>query len=224
MPSQRGWLSWWLGGKHRLTKCCCAGALQWSSKQSKQANVSKSRSVLMPCHFYLFIGLCVSLRPVHWLSNAIYNHSGQYCSIAIATPIKRLKYSITKPMRIQFFEVTAHYCFQSLSQKAIKSTINELRFHQQDLTSVIICSSAEVLKTISWPLLAAWIQWPWLNQQSLVRDLFIITDYFGFAITEFPVCMYLLFVSAIQTSLHFLLIYKQCSEIKWDSRRAFFLL
>lgn len=191
---------------------------------SKCTNVSKSASVLMPCAFSLFIGLRVSLRPVHWLSNGISNHSGQYCCIAIATLIKQLKSSITKPMRIQCFEVTAHYCFQSLPQKALKSTINELGFHQQDLTSVIVCSSAEVLKTTSWPLITAWIQWPWLKQRSLVRDLFIIRDDFGFAITEFPVCMYLLFVSAIQNSLHFLLIYKQCNEIKWDSRRAFFLL
>lgn len=178
----------------------------------------------MPCAFSLVIGLCVSLRPVHWLNNVVSNHSGQYCCIAIATSIKRLKNSIAKPMRItQCFEATARYCFQSLPRKAIKSTVNELGFHQQDLTSVIVCSSAEILKTTSWPLVTAWLS-PWLNQRSLLWDLFIIRDDFVSAITEFPVCMYLLFVSAIQNRLHFLLIYKQCNEIKWDSRRAFFSL
>lgn len=165
-----------------------------------------------------------SLRPVHWLSNGIPSHSGQCCCTAIATLIKQLKSSIMKWMRIQYFGVTAYYCFQSLPQKAIKSTINELGFHQQDLTPVIICSSPVVLKTMLWPLIMAWTQRPGLKQRCLVRDLFIITDEFVFAITEFPVCMCLLFVSAIQNSLHFLLIYKQCNEIKWDSRRAFFLL
>lgn len=53
-----------------------------------------------------------------------------------------------KWMRIQYFGVTAYNCFQSLPQKAIKSTINELGFHQQDLTPVIICSSPVVLKTM----------------------------------------------------------------------------
>lgn len=55
-------------------------------------------------------------------------------------------------MRVQHFEATAHYCFQSLPLKVIKSTINELGFHQQDLTSVIVCSSAEVLRTTPRPL------------------------------------------------------------------------
>lgn len=144
---------------------------------------------------------------------------------AAVLPLQHWLSSITKPMRKQYFEVTTLYCFQSLPQKAIKSAINELGFHQQDLTSVIVCSSAEVLKTASWPLIVARMQRAWLNQPpSLVRDLFIIRADFGFAITEFPVCMYLLFVSAIQNSLRFLLIYKQCNEIKWGSRRAFFLL
>lgn len=119
-----------------------------------------------------------------------------------------------KPMRTPYSQVAAYYCFQSPPQIAIKSTINELGFHQQDLTSVIVCRSPEVLNTTPWPLTMSWIQRPWLNHPSLVRDLFIIRDEFVFAITEFPMCMCLLFVSAIQNSLHFLLIYKKCNEIK----------
>lgn len=98
----------------------------------------------------------VSLRPEHWLSNVISNQWSQYCCIAIATLIKQLKYIITIPMKVQPFEATALCCFQSLPQKVIKSAIDKMGFQQQDLTSVIFCSSAVVLQTTPRPPIMAW--------------------------------------------------------------------
>lgn len=163
----------------------------------------------------------VSLRPEHWLSNVISNQWSQYCCIAIATLIKQLKYIITKPMKVQHFEATALYCFQSLPQKVIKSAINKMGLQQQDLTSVIVCSSAVVLQATPWPLIGSGLG---ATSSYWLGICFVIKDHFLFTVTEFPVWMYLLFVPAIQSSLHFLLIYKQCNEIKWDSRRALFVL
>lgn len=168
--------------------------------------------------------LPVSLRPEHWLSNAISNQWSQYCCIAIATLIKQLKYIITKPMQVQHFEATALYCFQSLPQKVIKSAINKMEFqpagfnlrrHLQQR-----CSLTDHTMTLHYSLGRG------LGATSSYWSgiCFVIKEHFVFTITEFPVCMYLLFVPAIQSSLHFSLIYKQCNEIKWDSRRALFVL
>lgn len=85
--------------------------------------------------------LCVSPGAVPWLSRGISDRWGQLCSITITTLIQQLQHGPTKPVRTQFFQVTAHCCFQSPPQIATESAINELGF-QKGLTSVFACSSS----------------------------------------------------------------------------------
>lgn len=98
----------------------------------------KSGQVFMPCGFLLSVASvfheeqCFTGWAVPFLMAGV--------SSAASPPLHWFS-STTKTMRTQSFEVTAHSCFQPPPQTATESAINETGFHQQDLTSVIVCSS-----------------------------------------------------------------------------------
>lgn len=144
-------LWWW--------QCCPVELL------SRCSSVTKSGQVLMPCGSLLSVfheeqrsGWAVAFLmagvssaappPQHWFSS--YN-------IALRN---QWECSLSK-------EVTAHYCFQSPLQIATETAINEVGF-QQDLTSVIVCSSPHHTVTPHYVLVTEALVKPDISGQGFV--------------------------------------------------------